>query len=177
MGTLKQVLALSGSVLPDANNNRLLQYLSKQYAEEVQITTFTSLDKLPHFIPGTSTADLPPLVVDLLKGIEAADGVLICSPEYVFSVPAVLKNALEWTVASVVFSEKPTAFITASASGKVAYESLLLILKTLGATLTPSDTLLIQGIKGKVDAVTGMPSEEIKNDLKDLMHSFLKGLP
>ena len=69
------------------------------------------------------------------KSIEEADAVLICTPEYVFSLPGILKNALEWTVSTTVFSDKPTALLTASSSGEKAHESLLLVMKTLGLSL------------------------------------------
>ncbi len=57
----------------------------------------------------------PEAVLAFRKQIAAADGVLICTPEYVFTLPGSLKNALEWCVSTTIFSQKPTGLITASA--------------------------------------------------------------
>jgi NAD(P)H-dependent FMN reductase len=51
------------------------------------------------------------------KKIEDADGVLICTPEYVYSLPGSLKNAVEWMVSTTLFTDKPAALITAASSG------------------------------------------------------------
>ena len=76
---------------------------------------------------------------------------IFSTPEYIFSIPGRLKNLLEWCVSTTVFSEKPVAVITASASGEKGHEELLLILKTLGAMADDKHQVLIKGIKGKFD--------------------------
>ena len=93
---------------------------------------YRDLDKLPHFNPNLKDENNFPLIVKaFFEKIKNADGVLICTPEYVFSPPAVLKNALEWTVSETIFSYKPTALLVASGLGEKTFESLDLILKTL----------------------------------------------
>jgi chromate reductase len=78
--------------------------------------------------------------------------VLICTPEYVFILPGMLKNALEWTVSSTVFTHKPVALIVASAAGDHAMASLALILQTLTGQPVPATLqLLIKGAKGKMN--------------------------
>lgn len=76
---------------------------------------------------------------------------MICTPEYVFSIPSGLKNAIEWCVSTTVFSDKPIGLITAAASGQKGHEELQLIIKTVMTKFTPETTLLIPGIKGKID--------------------------
>jgi chromate reductase len=70
----------------------------------------------------------------------------------VFSIPSGLKNAIEWCVATTVLSGKPLGIITASTSGLKGHEELKLILHTLMANFTAETTLLIHGVKGKIDA-------------------------
>ncbi len=63
---------------------------------------------------------------------------MISTPEYAFGVPGVLKNALDWTVASGDFAGKPTAAISSSPSelgGDKAYASLQLTLRAMQARL------------------------------------------
>ena len=69
---------------------------------------------------------------------------MICTPEYIFSLPSGLKNAIEWCVATTVFSEKPIGVITASADGQKGHEELQMIIKTVMARFTTETTLLIQ---------------------------------
>ena len=68
--------------------------------------------------------------VELRKDIERADGVIICTPEYIFSIPSGLKNVIEWCVATTIFTDKPTGLITASANGLQGHEELKLIMRT-----------------------------------------------
>nr|WP_288933719.1 NAD(P)H-dependent oxidoreductase [uncultured Allomuricauda sp.] len=101
-----------------------------------------------------------------------ADGIIICTPEYVFSIPSGLKNAIEWCVATVVFSDKPIGLITASASGEKGHEELKLIMKTVQTIFTEDTTLLIQGIKGKITVEGEITDDETERKLKKFMRSF-----
>jgi chromate reductase len=86
-------------------------------------------------------------VIDFLSQLAQADAVIICTPEYIFSPPGVLKNALEWTVASSGFSGKSVALIVAATAGEKAFESLQLIMKTIEARFNEKTMLMIQGTK------------------------------
>lgn len=99
----------------------------------------------------------------------------MCTPEYIFSLPGALKNAIEWTVSTTVFFEKPVALITASTSGEMAHESLKMIMKTLYTKFDSSSTLLIKGVKGKVSEDGVIHDEETIQALRRLAISF-KGL-
>jgi len=55
----------------------------------------------------------PESVKNFKSKVKEADGVLICTPEYAFGVPGAFKNALDWTVGSSDFYDKPVALITA----------------------------------------------------------------
>ena len=88
-----------------------------------------------------------------------------------------MKNALEWFVSTTVFSNKKVGLVTASASGEMAHEQLLLIMKTLDASFDDSLQLLIQGVRGKVNAEGKIidPETEIalQNFVKNLANHFL----
>lgn len=121
-------------------------------SSQFKVELFDGLSNLPYFDPNPENENSYASVIEFRKKIQSADGILICTPEYVFSLPGILKNALEWTVSSTVFTDKPAALITASSSGKVAHESLLLVMKTLGVNTTDDSCLLIQSIKSKMTA-------------------------
>ncbi len=167
------ILALSGSIRSKSTNNGILRYIKQHFNHHFDIELYEGIAALPHFNPDMDT-DIPPKEVQLLrKKIAAADGVLICTPEYVFSIPGSLKNALEWNVSNTLFLDKPVALVIAAASGEKALESLQLIMKTLGAQIQKDAALLIQSPKGKLkgteitDAKTCMNIQRLMEALGD----------
>ncbi|MBB4804133.1 NAD(P)H-dependent FMN reductase [Flavobacterium nitrogenifigens] len=151
MSSKIKILAVSGSTRKDSSNFKILKYISNQLSSEFELEIFEDLDILPHFNPDLDTDNLPKEIISLRNKIRDAQGVIICTPEYVFSLPGSLKNALEWFVSTTLFTDKTVGLITASASGEMAHEQLLLIMKTLGAELDSDTQLLIQGVRGKIN--------------------------
>ncbi len=134
----------------------------EECAAWADVVVYEGMLALPYFNPDLDKEETVPVTVSEFRNqIQAADAVLICTPEYVFSLPGVLKNALEWTVSTTVFSDKPAALITASASGQKAAESLELIMRTIGAKFSQDTMLLIQGVKGKVDGDEAVLREQL----------------
>ena len=145
-------MAISGSTRKDSSNESILQTIKEVYRDRLMCSIYEDIAELPHFNPDPNLEEVPPPVIEFRELVDQADGVIICSPEYVFSLPAVLKNALEWTVSTVVFSDKPVALIIASGLGEKAYEQLILIMKTLQSKIGENATLLLQGIRSKVNS-------------------------
>ena len=148
---MKKVLAICGSTRTHSANLGIIRYVEKILSAEVQLEIFNELSALPHFNPDLDNDNAPEIVERFRDKIRNADGIFICTPEYIFSLPGAMKNAIEWCVSTTIFSEKPVALITASASGTLAHESLQLVMKTIYADLRKETQLLIQGAKGKVD--------------------------
>lgn len=172
----KKVLAICGSTRSKSANLQILHYLKSLTGEDLEFEFYTDLDKLPHFNPDLDKDVAPSIVEELRSKIKSAHGVLICTPEYVFSLPGALKNAIEWCVSTTVFSEKPVALITASAHGAKAHESLQLIMKTIYSALQADTQLLIQGAKGKVNKEGQITDANTAQGLKELMKAFLNQL-
>lgn len=168
---MKNILAISGSLRAKSTNQMILEIITEMFGDVINLTLYTGLGDLPHFNPDLDTNQPPAAVADLRRQIKQCDGILICSPEYVFSVPAALKNALEWTVSSADFHNKPTALITASSLGEKAHESLLLILKTIEAKIGENSALLISRAQTKIK--NGKVSDaEVAAQLNLLIESF-----
>ena len=108
-------------------NQGVLKYIQQSFKEEIVVDIYDKVGKLPIFNPDLEGDLLPPIVKDLQNKVAAADGILLSTPEYVFSLPGNLKNLLEWNVATTVFSEKPIAIIIAAASGQKAFDPASLI--------------------------------------------------
>lgn len=114
----------------------------------------------------------PKKIVDFRNAIKNADGILICTPEYVFSIPSGLKNAIEWCISTTVFSNKPVGLITASASGEKGHEELKLIMKTVETDFTDETTLLVQGIKVKIDGAGKITDSKTEANLMEFVDAF-----
>ena len=169
---MKNVVALIGSAATSSANHILIHYIRSEAKDIFQVIVYDKLKTLPHFDPDQSLEHTPSEIADLRNLIHNADGIIISTPEYVFSIPSGLKNALEWCVATTVFSGKPLGIITAPTSGLKGHEELKLIMRTLMATFTPETTLLIQGIKGKIDA----HGDIIDVQTKESIQHFTKAL-
>ncbi len=174
MKQAKKILAISGSTRKNSSNNSILKTIVELYKNSLDIQLYDSIDKLPHFNPDLDTENIPQTVKYFRKLIVQADGIIICSPEYVFSIPGTLKNALEWTVSTTVFSDKPFAFIIASASGEKAFESLDLIMNTLLQYKIPDNSkLLIKGVRGKINQLGQVSDNGITTKIKELTDSLI----
>lgn len=169
---MKKIFVINGSASDDSSNQRLIENFAGWTKDFFSLTVFNELKTLPHFDPELSADNTPEAIIDFRRGIETSDGVLICTPEYVFSIPSGLKNAIEWCVSTSVFSDKPLGIITASANGEKAHEELQLIMKTLMAKFTPATTLLIQGIKGKINGQGNITDNKTKDDLTNCINAF-----
>jgi NAD(P)H-dependent FMN reductase len=174
--TKKKVVAICGSTRTQSVNLSIIQYAGRLLSAEVEFEIYNELSLLPHFNPDLDKERAPDIVETLRDKIRDADGVLICTPEYVFSLPGALKNAIEWCVSTTIFSEKPVALITASASGAKAHESLQLVMKTIYADMTEETQLLIQGAKGKVNNNGEVTDALTAEQLNKLVKAFTRQL-
>lgn len=170
----KKIFAISGSTRSESVNLHILKAIADLYGKEVDCLIFTGIDHIPHFNPDLDYDDPPTEVVTFRKMIEEADGVLICTPEYVFSLPGSLKNAIEWTVSTTLFTGKPVALITAASSGVKAQEALNLIMTTIGAKITQQTCLLIQAPKTKVTIEGVISDAATLQNIRQLMNAFIE---
>lgn len=157
------ILAVSGSLRQNSSNHSILQYIAGLTPAGTNFTIYEGIDALPHFNPTNDVEDAPAEVARLRQAIAEADAVIICSPEYAFGVPGSLKNALDWTVSSGSFNQKPVTIITASSSGDKAHAALLHIFTALGAVMAPGANLLIPYVRTKVSVdgqVTHKPTQQ-----------------
>jgi len=168
----KNILVINGSASAASANQQLIHQLVAATKDQFNIKHSPDLKLLPHFSPELSIADTPEAVLSFRREVATADGVIICTPEYIFSIPSGLKNALEWCVAASVFTGKPLGLITASANGQKGHTELQLIMQTLMASFTPGTTLLIPGIKGKVDAQGTITDTATIEALEQFLNEF-----
>lgn len=161
----KNILAIVGSASKGSSNLKLVQYLSAEMQNDFSVEIFDALITLPHFNPEQTDTNTPKEIINMRNAISQADGIIICTPEYIFSMPSGLKNLIEWCVSTTVFSKKPIGLITASAQGEKCHEELKLVMKTVETIFTDETTLLIQGVKGKIDSLGNIRTAELEKEL------------
>ncbi len=150
----------------------VINVISELAKDTLNISIYEDLTTLPYFNQDLSIENTPQSVLNFRDAIAKADGVLICTPEYVFSLPGILKNAIEWTVSTTVFTDKPTALITASSSGHKAHESLILVMNTLGIKTNDEMCLLISGVKSKINSQGEVIDKALISKLENLIINF-----
>ena len=168
----KKVLIILGSASHNSANEKLVELIKIHMAEEFIVTIFKDLKKLPPFDPELSSHNPPKEIMAFRNEVEKSDGIIICTPEYIFSIPSGLKNAIEWCVSTTIFSNKPTGLITASANGQKAHEELQLIMKTIMAKFNRNTTLLIQGIKGKISENGNINDKKTEDNIMEFLEAF-----
>ena len=164
------LLAFSGAIHQTSTCRNLIRYISN-IDQKCSVKLF-DISELPHFVPGVDDDVLPEVVKSLRKEVESADALLIITPEYVFSLPALLKNAIEWGVSSTIFDGKPVGYIVAASSGEKAFEALNLILETLQARLDPACKLLLKGLKGKTNELGAINDTEVAMKVDEFYHAL-----
>lgn len=170
----KNIFVINGSASENSSNQKLIDEFADLTKDFFSVTVVSDLKTLPHFDPELSIYNTPKAILDLRHSVETADGILICTPEYILSIPSGLKNVIEWCVSTTVFSDKPTGLITASANGEKGHEELQLIMKTIMTKFTTDTTLLIQGVKGKINAQGHITDTKTKDDLAKFIDAFKK---
>ena len=89
------LVGLSGSLREASYNTALLRAAVEEAPAGVEVRIL-SLRDLPFFDADLEARGVPEAVTDLRRQVAAADGLLLAFPEYNWSVPAVLKNAIDW---------------------------------------------------------------------------------
>lgn len=90
-----RVLAVSGSLRRGSFNTAALR-AAAELAPEGMVLQVIPLHGIPNFDADVETIGLPAEVASLRAQIAAADALLIATPEYNWSIPGALKNALDW---------------------------------------------------------------------------------
>ena len=110
------VLGIAGSLRRGSFNAAALRAAVELAPARMRIETFEGLRDIPPYDEDLKQQGFPQAVADLRARIKAADALLIVTPEYNYSVPGVLKNAIDWASRppEQPFDSKPIAIMGAS---------------------------------------------------------------
>ena len=175
MADLK-VLGICGSLRKASFNMAALRACGEMMPEGMSLT-IARIDDIPIFNQDVFDAGLPESAKRFRAEVTAADGLLIASPEYNFSLSAALKNAIDWgsRPPNQVFQDKPVAIFSASGGpmggARVQYD-LRRILGQLWAHVLPRPEVFIGSSPSKFDAQGRLTDETTRKFLTDLVVGF-----
>jgi chromate reductase len=114
-GATVKILGIAGSLRKDSFNAATLRAAQEMAPEGMQIETF-DIAPIPSYNEDLRAQGFPAPVEALRAAIKAADGLLIVTPEYNYSIPGVLKNAIDWASRppEQPFDNKPVGIMGAS---------------------------------------------------------------
>ena len=110
-----RVLGISGSLRRGSFNTAVLR-AAMELAPPGMTIVRAELGDIPLYDEDVRAAGLPEPVRSFREAVAAADAVLVVTPEYNYSIPGVLKNAIDWASRppSQPFAGKPLAIMGAS---------------------------------------------------------------
>ena len=171
------ILGIAGSLRKQSYNRAALRAAQQLAPEGVRIEIF-ELEGIPSF--NQDDEGHPPDVVVALKAkIRAADAVLIVTPEYNYSVPGVLKNAIDWAsrpYGDSAWAGKPIAIMGASigalGSARAQYH-LRQMFVFLNMYPVNQPEVMIANASQRFDSAGNLTDEQSKKLIRQLLHALV----
>lgn len=174
---MKKLIGLVGTNSDYSTNRILLQFIQRHFADKAEIE-LVEIKDLPMFNKPEDRV-IPQEVQMIADKIEAADGVIISTPEYDHSITAALMNALNWLSYGIYpFVDKPV-MITGASYGTLGSSRAQLHLRQildapeLKARIMPSSEFLLSHSLQAFDENNNLKDAEQVERLEALFEDFL----
>lgn len=169
------IIAFAGSLRKNSYNRSLMRHVKALAPETVEITIVDLID-IPLYNGDVEDAGTPQSVLGLKDKIKNADGVLIATPEYNWSISGVLKNTLDWISRDPnTIAGKPVAIIGGSDGGfgtsRAQKDAQALLLHLEAFVMGHEPRLLVSNVDKKIDE----NGEIIDEKLPKTITKFLSG--
>ena len=150
-----RLIGMSGSLRAGSFSNAILHTMREHYADRADLEVY-DLEPIPLYNQDFEGDKRPPAVKKMLADIEAADGLVLCAPEFNHSIPGVLKNAIDWAsrpAFASVLAYKPVAIMATSRGplgGARCLEHLRIALDSMLARVALAREVIITATADKV---------------------------
>jgi chromate reductase len=178
MSDVVRVLGIAGSLRRESYNRAALRAAKQLVPEGATLDIF----ELESSIPGFSQDDEqnpPAKIVELKKQVRAADAILFVTPEYNYSIPGVLKNAIDWAsrpYGDSAWSGKPVAVMGASVgmfgSARAQYH-LRQTFVFLNMYPVNQPELMITNAAQRFDSAGNLTDEKTKTLIRQLLQALV----
>lgn len=176
---MKQILGISGSLRVNSYNTALFRA-----AQERMPGTLVAGDirDIPLYNGDVEAEGVPDAVLRVKQQLIDASGLLLVTPEYNYSVPGVLKNAVDWLSRPSlgignVFLDKPVAVLGASPGGFgtiMGQHAWLPVFRGLRARLWTQSQLMVSGAGTVFDSEGNLVDDAVRQRLHDFLEGFVK---
>ena len=175
-----RLLAFAASLKRESLNRKLINLaveLAREAQVEVDLADFREFDMPLYDADLQSSAGFSEGARELARRIEAVDGLMIASPEYNYSLPGTLKNAIDWVsrMKPMPLRGKHGVLLAASTSlvgGSRGLWALRVPLESLGVMLLPDMFALAQAPQA-FDEHGKLKDPELQERLRKLVHGYL----
>ena len=174
-----RVLALVGSLRSGSHNRQLAQAAGKLAPEGVEIDIHEGLADVPLYNEDIDVeGSVPAAAARLREAADGADAFLLLSPEHNGTLPAALKNAIDWCSrprGSAALAGKPAAVIGASAGrfgGARAHDDARRALGVAGAVVLEHAPLAIPGSRARFADVQPVQDAEVTEQLPAIIEQL-----
>ncbi len=171
------VVGIAGSLRAGSFNRALLR-AARELAPEGMTIEIAEIGDLPLYNADVESAGLPAPVAALKQALQKADGLLIATPEYNYSIPGVLKNAIDWASrppGKAPLNGKPAALMGATPGvwgtvrAQLALRQSLLFTETY---LMLKPEMLVAKAAEKFDAEGRLTDETTREFLRKFLLAF-----
>ena len=172
------ILGIAGSLRRESYNRGALRAATKLLPEGATLDVF-ELDGIPGFNQDQEQ-NPPAKVVELKKRVRGADAILFVTPEYNYSVPGVLKNAIDWAsrpYGDSAWNGKPAAIMGASIGGIAtarAQYHLRQIMVFLNMFPINQPEVMIGNAADRFDAEGNLTDETTKDYIRRLLQNLVE---
>lgn len=171
------IIGFTGSLRLHSYNKAALR-AAKELLPENSILDIVDISDIPFFNEDIEAQGIPEAVVNFKKKLATADAVLISTPEYNYSIPPVLKNALDWASRGTdsPLSGKPLAIMSASPSifggSRVQYHLRQVCVRVNLLPLNQPEVFIMKA-DGKFDNEGKLINETTRNSISKLLQALV----
>jgi chromate reductase len=171
------VLGVAGSLRRASFNRGLLRAAVELAVDGIAVEA-ADLSAIPLYNADIEELGTPEPVEELRERVRAADGLLIATPEYNYSIPGVLKNAIDWVSrppATSALRHKPIALVGASPGGFGTVRSQLALRQVFVFTdsyVMPKPELWVSRARDHFDADGNLIDDSVRDELRRLLEGF-----
>jgi chromate reductase len=171
------ILGFAGSLRKESYNKALLRAAMKLTPKNAKLEVF-DLEGIPPFNQDLEER-VPERVKEFKARIKAADAILIATPEYNYSIPGILKNAIDWAsrpYGDNSFEGKPVALMSASVGllgGARAQYHLRQSFVFLDMHPVNRPEVIVTFAPEKIDEKGNVTDEETRKRIKQLLENLV----